>query len=123
MAGAGRTRTPVPECAGVRHAFSLVGELSLGSDRSPFVGGAAAGVPAGRARGVAARRRRRPFVRSRRGGSPFRLPTVRRGMFFQAEDGIRDDLVTGVQTCALPILPDSVLGEGGEPSRPIIEER
>src|SRR5947208_5286302 len=28
--------------------------------------------------------------------------------FFQAEDGIRDDLVTGVQTCALPIC----LGEG-----------
>src|SRR5205823_8524184 len=27
--------------------------------------------------------------------------------FFQAEDGIRDKLVTGVQTCALPILrPD-----------------
>src|SRR5207244_6864740 len=25
--------------------------------------------------------------------------------FFQAEDGIRDDLVTGVQTCALPIFP------------------
>src|SRR5207244_9187128 len=25
--------------------------------------------------------------------------------FFQAEDGIRDDLVTGVQTCALPIYP------------------
>src|SRR5258708_8594976 len=24
--------------------------------------------------------------------------------FFQAEDGRRDDLVTGVQTCALPIL-------------------
>src|SRR5207244_7078707 len=23
--------------------------------------------------------------------------------FFEAEDGIRDDLVTGVQTCALPI--------------------
>src|SRR5258708_39968282 len=29
--------------------------------------------------------------------------------FFQAEDGIRDDLVTGVQTCALPI---SSLGKG-----------
>src|SRR6266404_7056028 len=28
--------------------------------------------------------------------------------FFQAEDGIRDKLVTGVQTCALPIL--AVLG-------------
>src|SRR5258708_31876032 len=27
--------------------------------------------------------------------------------FFQAEDGIRDDLVTGVQTCALPILNPS----------------
>src|SRR5258708_38651745 len=27
--------------------------------------------------------------------------------FFQAEDGIRDDLVTGVQTCALPIFADA----------------
>src|SRR3712207_8428699 len=27
--------------------------------------------------------------------------------FFQAEDGIRDIGVTGVQTCALPILPGS----------------
>src|SRR5207247_6563256 len=27
--------------------------------------------------------------------------------FFQAEDGIRDPLVTGVQTCALPIFPVS----------------
>src|SRR5690625_7457000 len=26
------------------------------------------------------------------------------GVFFQAEDGIRDGHVTGVQTCALPIL-------------------
>src|SRR5206468_4857550 len=26
-----------------------------------------------------------------------------RGFFFQAEDGIRDLIVTGVQTCALPI--------------------
>src|SRR5216684_5035539 len=28
--------------------------------------------------------------------------------FFQAEDGIRDVAVTGVQTCALPILSDIV---------------
>src|SRR2546430_12615538 len=28
--------------------------------------------------------------------------------FFQAEDGIRDLTVTGVQTCALPIFADSV---------------
>src|SRR2546427_11501947 len=32
--------------------------------------------------------------------------------FFQAEDGIRDLTVTGVQTCALPIWPSSK-----EPSR------
>src|SRR5256884_8554538 len=30
-----------------------------------------------------------------------------RAFFFQAEDGIRDVAVTGVQTCALPILVDS----------------
>src|SRR5690625_6918178 len=29
--------------------------------------------------------------------------------FFQAEDGIRDGHVTGVQTCALPILAGSTL--------------
>src|SRR5574340_1204624 len=34
--------------------------------------------------------------------------------FFQAEDGIRDLLVTGVQTCALPIFPDAP-GETGIP--------
>src|SRR5207244_9059307 len=31
--------------------------------------------------------------------------------FFQAEDGIRDDLVTGVQTCALPICRFSALDQ------------
>src|SRR5258708_31373033 len=31
--------------------------------------------------------------------------------FFQAEDGIRDDLVTGVQTCALPISRQSLIRE------------
>src|SRR5438105_8257428 len=34
--------------------------------------------------------------------------------FFQAEDGIRDPLVTGVQTCALPIWPrPSAAGKDG----------
>src|SRR5206468_8021288 len=50
--------------------------------------------------------------------------------FFQAEDGIRDLIVTGVQTCALPIcpdqapssrhrhqLPDPAEQRGGEPER------
>ena len=31
--------------------------------------------------------------------------------FFQAEDGIRDRLVTGVQTCALPISHHATLGK------------
>src|SRR6266487_1180686 len=33
--------------------------------------------------------------------------------FFQAEDGIRDGRVTGVQTCALPILVLSPIGSQG----------
>src|SRR2546430_5262139 len=33
----------------------------------------------------------------------FLLPVNEGGFFFQAEDGIRDLTVTGVQTCALPI--------------------
>src|SRR5260370_4269862 len=33
--------------------------------------------------------------------------------FFQAEDGIRDSSVTGVQTCALPILKEAEAGGGG----------
>src|SRR6202043_280467 len=32
--------------------------------------------------------------------------------FFQAEDGIRDGHVTGVQTCALPISRDRYYGSG-----------
>src|SRR5438034_10631239 len=32
--------------------------------------------------------------------------------FFQAEDGIRDHCVTGVQTCALPILPVMMTSPG-----------
>src|SRR5688500_20391430 len=38
--------------------------------------------------------------------------------FFQAEDGIRDYKVTGVQTCALPIC-----GEGGAAEDEIVRER
>src|SRR5205823_12196957 len=43
--------------------------------------------------------------------------------FFQAEDGIRDKLVTGVQTCALPIScrtrPGSVNGSSGSDRSPL----
>src|SRR5699024_11957759 len=35
--------------------------------------------------------------------------------FFQAEDGIRDRNVTGVQTCALPIFSGLVPGAKGNP--------
>src|SRR5260370_31672884 len=34
--------------------------------------------------------------------------------FFQAEDGIRDSSVTGVQTCALPIYADLLRYYGAE---------
>src|SRR2546427_3307581 len=37
--------------------------------------------------------------------------------FFQAEDGIRDLTVTGVQTCALPILNDLSVAVAGEAAR------
>src|SRR2546421_2226917 len=37
--------------------------------------------------------------------------------FFQAEDGIRDLIVTGVQTCALPIS-STYRSPGGPPLRP-----
>src|SRR5947209_13682733 len=36
------------------------------------------------------------------------MQTMARSFFFQAEDGIRDIGVTGVQTCALPIFVDVV---------------
>src|SRR6516165_11966143 len=35
--------------------------------------------------------------------------------FFQAEDGIRDLTVTGVQTCALPIFPSRMHREHEQP--------
>src|SRR2546430_4606491 len=35
---------------------------------------------------------------------------MQRFFFFQAEDGIRDLTVTGVQTCALPIFDDVYIG-------------
>src|SRR5256884_7266766 len=37
--------------------------------------------------------------------------------FFQAEDGIRDVAVTGVQTCALPIWPNAAGRPGGSSTR------
>src|SRR5690625_7226300 len=49
--------------------------------------------------------------------------------FFQAEDGIRDGHVTGVQTCALPIFPRRLLGfwltakHGSEGLREVLTER
>src|SRR3712207_7390213 len=42
------------------------------------------------------------------------------GFFFQAEDGIRDIGVTGVQTCALPILEGIQNIEGNYDSLPTI---
>src|SRR3712207_8100523 len=41
-----------------------------------------------------------------------------RVLFFQAEDGIRDIGVTGVQTCALPICPTEKSAAGPAPPSP-----
>src|SRR6266481_8351226 len=48
--------------------------------------------------------------------------------FFQAEDGIRDGTVTGVQTCALPIsrstrgeVPDDAIRIDGDAARHAVE--
>src|SRR5256886_6954133 len=46
-------------------------------------------------------------TRRLRTGSSRRLTVASVFFFFQAEDGIRDLTVTGVQTCALPILGGS----------------
>src|SRR5262252_9906128 len=51
--------------------------------------------------------------------------------FFQAEDGIRDHCVTGVQTCALPILnpsmasvaSDGFIYNGGRPAATYCSKR
>src|SRR2546421_7859577 len=45
--------------------------------------------------------------------------------FFQAEDGIRDLIVTGVQTCALPILtfPEPVIAVAIEPKTKADQEK
>src|SRR2546430_12952541 len=40
--------------------------------------------------------------------------------FFQAEDGIRDLTVTGVQTCALPILPVAVVAQPPRAARRLL---
>src|SRR5690606_40400238 len=41
--------------------------------------------------------------------------------FFQAEDGIRDFHVTGVQTCALPILAAAVAGAHVAPLADLVD--
>src|SRR2546426_1181809 len=61
--------------------------------------------------GRAAGCRRRP--RARGGGQR----GCRLFFFFQAEDGIRDYKVTGVQTCALPILIGAVFAAGSSYDR------
>src|SRR5256886_10844306 len=41
--------------------------------------------------------------------------------FFQAEDGIRDLTVTGVQTCALPIYVRTIIMHAGDTSNLILD--
>src|SRR5690349_14675196 len=60
-------------------------------------------------------KRRAPRSEERRGGKEGRAQWAR----WQAEDGIRGLYVTGVQTCALPILPnrrEKRLAKHGDPA-------
>src|SRR3712207_8137949 len=57
---------------------------------------------------------------TRNGAKPPPYRRLLRGFFFQAEDGIRDIGVTGVQTCALPIFDE--LGEEVELPRELGRE-
>src|SRR2546430_691399 len=82
--------------AGVRHDVATAErrrrDLAASSGLLVDAPGSGPGSPRGR--------------REPRGGAPpAGLATLTRGLFFffQAEDGIRDLTVTGVQTCALPI--------------------
>src|SRR5687768_9795571 len=59
-------------------------------------GAAAVSLPGGLPQSV-------PTPRTRPGDQPEELSLREEHFFFQAEDGIRDVAVTGVQTCALPI--------------------
>src|SRR5207245_8173555 len=43
--------------------------------------------------------------------------------FFQAEDGIRDATVTGVQTCALPISPEPIGYRSDAQLAPMVRSR
>src|SRR5260370_15264285 len=56
------------------------------------------------------------FIVTLRGSSVFNLLLC--FFFFQAEDGIRDSSVTGVQTCALPIFGQMTEHDGRRGSRP-----
>src|SRR5687767_15772724 len=47
--------------------------------------------------------RHHPAIQASRRARAWSKTSSMAGFFFQAEDGIRDKLVTGVQTCALPI--------------------
>src|SRR5687767_15597655 len=64
----------------------------------------------------AARRARRAGASSGlRGSGRNRRRRSRRCFFFRAEDGIRGKLVTGVQTCALPIFTNLFVSERWRP--------
>src|SRR5439155_9120323 len=52
------------------------------------------------------------------GGEKLAIEAVANVFFFQAEDGIRDGHVTGVQTCALPI--SAVATHGGNQNHDVV---
>src|SRR5438034_8112939 len=56
-------------------------------------------------------------------GASFTLTGSVQDLFFQAEDGIRDHCVTGVQTCVLPIWLEAIAHrlDGGDAAAEVSE--
>src|SRR6267378_5522657 len=80
-----------------REMVQVPNDLWLDSDTLNSVFGASGSVRGGFARSAVTRCPTFAIALPRSGHDAF--------FFFQAEDGIRDLYVTGVQTCALPIWP------------------
>src|SRR3989339_2200826 len=91
---------PFPQGSVLREALGLVRKIFPFRDKcKPGAGKPCFNAQLGLCPGVCAD----TVSRTEYGKSIQRIKFFFEGMFFQAEDGIRDLIVTGVQTCALPI--------------------
>src|SRR5256885_364170 len=78
----------------------LVDSMLAGPDMARGVRSSSGGVPRGVPRSDQVQAENK---RADKDSDPTKGSKEKKAFFFQAEDGIRDYKVTGVQTCALPI--------------------